>query len=125
MCWERTAAGYPAGPVPARVPADRGGTLGQPITVQPTTVAEVTIFDTDRSITGQDGAGFSRPEALPETPGSIPEDLATRLFAADEAIDHVFVASNVVTAQRSGGWVPEQVDAIAGVIADFFVFYRD
>ncbi len=93
--------------------------------MQPTTVGDVTMFDTDRSITGQDGSGFERPEDLPEVADAIPEDLAVRIFRADPAVDHVFVASNVVSVRRSGGWVPDQVDALARVIADFFVFYRD
>ena len=36
--------------------------MGQSITVEPTLVGDVVIYDADRSLTGQDGAGFGSAE---------------------------------------------------------------
>ena len=70
--------------------------MGQPITVLSTTVeAGVVAFHTDRAITGQDGARFSSGDDAAEA-GTIPGALASKLFTADEAINHVFIASNQV-----------------------------
>jgi hypothetical protein len=96
--------------------------MGQPIKVDATRLDDVVLFDTDRSITGQDGAGFDRSE---EAEASFPGRLAARLFAADPAANHVFVASNQVVVRRSGGWSDDDVDAASRVIADFFLYYPE
>lgn len=96
--------------------------MGQPITISRRTVADdVAAFDTDRSITGQDGVGFAPAE---EPSDSLPGGLAAALFEADPAIEHVFVASNQVVATRQNGWTDAALDAAAAVVTDFFVFYR-
>lgn len=98
--------------------------MGQPIQVDATRLDDVALFDTDRSITGQDGAGFgSAAEA--EASHVFPGKLAARLFGADGSIDHVFVASNQVVARRSGGWSDDDVDAASRVISDFFLYYPE
>jgi hypothetical protein len=98
--------------------------MGQPIQVDATRLDDVVVFDTDRSITGQDGAGFgSAAEA--EASGTLPAELAGRLFAADGSVNHVFVASNQVVVRRSGGWSDGDVDAASRVISDFFLFYPE
>lgn len=98
--------------------------MGQPITVQAQVIGDVALFDTNRSITGQDGGGFG--SALEAVAGDgLGAALATRLFAADAGITHVFVHSNSVSVQRAGGWAQHQVDAAGSVISRFFVFYRD
>ena len=94
--------------------------MGQPMQVLSTTVIdEIALFATDRGVTGQDGASFTRGD---EGDG-FPVRLAADVFAADEAVEHVFVASNQVVARRSGGWDDGRLEAIAAVITAFFVHY--
>lgn len=98
--------------------------MGQPIEVAATRLGDVVMFDTDRSITGQDGAAFESRETA-EADSSFPGQLAARLFVADGGIDHVFVASNQVVVRRSVGWSDDAVDEVGRVISDFFLFYPD
>jgi hypothetical protein len=98
--------------------------MGQPIQVEATQLGEVVIFDTDRSITGQDGAVFSSREEADRS-DRFPARLAVRLFDADAGINHVFVASNQVVVRRKGAWGSDQIDAASRVVADFFLFYPD
>ena len=79
------------------------------------------VFDTDRSVTGQDGSGFDAAAAGDAT--TIPGHLARRLFESDPDLDHVFVASSQVVVRRRGGWGDAARDRAAGVIAGFFVHY--
>ncbi len=97
--------------------------MGMPITVRPPrTVGDVAVFDTDRSVTGQDGAGF--PDAAAAALGdTAPARLAKRLFAWDPETEHVFVASSQVVVRRRGGWDDASRDGAAAVIAGFFVHY--
>ncbi len=99
--------------------------MGQPIDVIGTAVVgDVLLVDTDRSITGQDGSGFTSAEEA-QGVDTLPADLATRLFASEDAIAHVFVASNQVVIERSGGWSEADVAAATQIVAEFFVFYGD
>lgn len=87
-------------------------------------MGDVAVFDTDRSITGQDGQTFDsleRAKAADDFAGS----LAVHLFSADDAVGHVFAASNAVTVQRAGGWDDAALQAASTIIEDFFLFYRD
>lgn len=98
--------------------------MGQPIEVAATRFDDVVMFDTDRTITGQDGEGFgSRDDA--EAGASFPAQLAQRLFAEVGGVNHVFVASNQVVVRRSGGWDQSEIDTASGVISDFFLYYPD
>ena len=97
--------------------------MGQPITVLSTTVeAGVVAFHTDRAITGQDGARFSSGDDAAEA-GTIPGALASKLFTADEAINHVFIASNQVVVGRADGWDEASLAIAAEMVTTFFVFY--
>ena len=97
--------------------------MGQPITIADTTVeGEVAAFHTDRGITGQDGAAFTAGDEAVESE-SFPGELASRLFASDDAITQVFVASNQVVAQRASGWDDGSLAASAEIVAAFFVYY--
>ena len=97
--------------------------MGQRIEVSRSTiVGESVVFDTDRSVTGQDGAFYSSADEA-AAGDAFPDQLAQRLFGADEAVTSVFVASNTVTVTRSGGWDDGTVAAAADVVSEFFVFY--
>lgn len=99
--------------------------MGQPITIAGTTVeGDVAAFHTDRGITGQDGVSFvDASEAT--AAGSVPGDLAARLLGWDETISDVFMASNQVVVTRRGGWDDGSLQAAAGIVTDYFVFYSD
>jgi hypothetical protein len=98
--------------------------MGQSITVDSRTVDGFCVFSTDRSLTGQDGAGFESVEAAAADPG-FPGRLAARLFEADDAVDHVWVASSDVIVRRVNGWDSGSVETAATTIGDLFRFYPD
>jgi hypothetical protein len=95
--------------------------MGQRIEVQAIVLGEIAVFDTDRSITGQDGHGFTRDSDFGD--GDFAARLAARLFAADEAIGHVFAASSQVVVRRDPEWDDDAVSHAVEVIRDLFVFY--
>ena len=97
--------------------------MGQPIEVTYGTVEDVLLITADRSLTGQDGVAYAS-SAEAEADDRFPGRLASRLFAADPAIDHVFVASNQVVVRRLGGW-DDSVESATGTVEDFFLHYRD
>ena len=98
--------------------------MGQSITVESRQVDGFSVFSTDRSISGQTGASFgSAAEA--EAATGFPASLAQRLFAADDQIDHVYVASNDVVVRRSGSWDGVAVDTATVVIEELFRHYSD
>ena len=86
-------------------------------------VGDVAVFDTDRSITGQDGIGFASAGDAADM-ASFPARLAARLFETVSGLDHAFVASSQVVLRRSGGWDESARSAAEAAIAEFFVFYR-
>jgi hypothetical protein len=99
--------------------------MGQQIEVQQRTVVDrVLLVTTDRSLTGQDGAAFSSAAAAVEGTG-FGAGLAARLFAGDDAIDHVYVASNELVVQRDGGWDDQSADDASIVVAEFLRFYPE
>lgn len=98
--------------------------MGQTIEITQTAVVEtVLLIDTDRSLTGQEGCGFDGADAARDA-AEFPAVLAVRLFEADPGIDHVFVMSNTVTVRRPQGWEDDAVARAAGIVSDFFRFYR-
>ena len=98
--------------------------MGQTIEVKSVVLGEVALFDTDRTMTGQDGHGFeSSAAARAET--TTAARLAAALFAGESAINHVFVLSNQVTVRRTGEWSDESVAETAEVIRNFFIFYEE
>jgi hypothetical protein len=98
--------------------------MGQVINVEYERLGDAVVFTADRSITGQAGTSFSPGGAMSEDDGFAGK-LAARLFAEDDDLDHVWVASNTVVVRRSTGWRPSDIEAAAGVLSDFFVYYRD
>lgn len=95
--------------------------MGQLINVASSVVDDVAVFDTDRSIAGQDGAAYDRSTSTDD--GTFPGELAGRLLATDPALDHVWVASNQVVVRRPGGWDEVSVTAAEKVVSDLFRFY--
>lgn len=95
--------------------------MGQLINVESSVIDDVVVFDTDRSIAGQDGAAYDRAAATDD--GTFPGELAMRVLAGDAAIDHVWIASNQVVVRRPGGWDDIAVDSTQTIISEFFQFY--
>ena len=98
--------------------------MGQHIEVTATVIDDIVVLDTDRSLTGQDGAEYQTAAAA-AADGTFPGVLATRLFEADDSVSNVFIASNAVVVRRAGGWEGGSVAATTGVVSDFFLFYPD
>jgi ferredoxin--NADP+ reductase len=96
--------------------------VGQPIEVTATVLGDVALFVGDRTITGQDGAGFSSADAARDS-GGLAGLLAAALFDTDPGITHVFTHSNVASVSRDGGWRDGQVERLADVLRHFFVYY--
>jgi hypothetical protein len=99
--------------------------VGQTIEVTPQQVGAVVIFDTDRSITGQDGSGYTRSEAGADEAAPFPARLAARLFAGVDDLDHIWIASNQVVVERQAGWTDTSIAEAAEIISQFFRFYPD
>ena len=99
--------------------------MGQQIEVQQRTVLDqVLLVTTDRGLTGQDGAAFTSVGTAAEG-SEFGARLAEQLFAADDAIDHVYVASNEVVVRRGGGWEAGAADAASTIVAQFLRFYPE
>lgn len=96
--------------------------MGQKIEVVATSViGAVAVFDTDRSLSGQDGERYRSAEAAADGT-TFPAELAGRLFELS-GISSVYVTSNVVSVERDGGWSEDDLTAVSQVISDFFLFY--
>ena len=95
--------------------------MGQPIELETILLGDVAIFDTNRTITGQDGASFARGAEGED----FPSMLAAKIFGADDAAEHVFVASNEVVVKRDRAWDGAASATVGGVIERFFVFYGE
>lgn len=97
--------------------------MGQTIQINKTAIIDrVLVIDTDRSLAGQDGEGFSGKEAARHG-DTFPARLASRLFETDEGIDHVFVMSNTVSVRRLPSWTEETQARAVAIVSDFFRFY--
>lgn len=94
--------------------------MGQIINVTTNVLDDVALFDTDRTITGQDGSAYG---SAAEADSTFPGRLAHRLFGVDPSIVHVFVASNQAVIRRNGGWPPAALKVASDTISEFFVFY--
>lgn len=96
--------------------------MGQDIDIKRvSSLDQVLVIDTDRSLTGQDGVSI--------TPSSdrhgVPAVLAERLFALDVGIDYVYVLQNTVTVRRPEGWDEDTAGAVEDVTRSFLRFYHD
>jgi hypothetical protein len=98
--------------------------MGQPIEiVGSTVVGDVLIVDTDRSVSGQDGATYESLEEAQRS-GIFPAQLARRIFEKIDGVAHVFSASNTVVIGRDGGWDDYTVRKVEDLVTRFFVFYE-
>ena len=93
--------------------------MGQLIEVSSTPLGDVALFDTDRSLTGQDSHMFTAVTDRTDPPAT----LAKRLFDSDPAIRHVHILSNTVSVKRDGGWDDNTLTAAEEVVANLFIFY--
>lgn len=98
--------------------------MGQMIEVKSVVLGDVALFDTDRTLTGQDGHGFDSSAAA-QAEATTAARLAAALFSSEGAINHVFVLSNQVTVRRTGEWSNESLGQAADVIRGFFIFYEE
>ena len=97
--------------------------MGQLINVESSVIDDVVVYDTDRSIAGQDGAAYDRGSETDD--GTFPGELAGRVLAGDGVIDHVWVASNQVVVRRPGGWDDTAVESTGTIIRELFQFYPE
>jgi ferredoxin--NADP+ reductase len=93
--------------------------MGQLIEMTSTPLGDVALFDTDRSLTGQDSHAFTAASDRTDPPAT----LANRLFEADPGVRHVHILSNTVSVARDGGWDEATLTAAEDIIAHLFIFY--
>lgn len=98
--------------------------MGQLIEVEPVRLGNVVIFDTDRSLSGQDGETFTDAESAASA-GTFPGLVAEALFAHDASLVSVYVYSNAISVRRSGDWTDAQTDEAGEVIRNFLVHYEE
>ncbi len=99
--------------------------MGQPIQVMDRVVlGDVALFDTDRTLTGQDGETYSTmaDTERTETFGSA---IAARLLESDDRLDSVYVLSNSLSLRRPDGWTEEALDNASETIRTFFIVYEE
>jgi len=99
--------------------------MGQTINVsEPTVIGTVALFDTDRSLSGQDGEAYPSL-ASAEAGSTFPAGLAHRLFSVDRMLSSVFVYSNVVSVERPAAWDDGSLSAMSTAIRNFFIVYDE
>jgi hypothetical protein len=97
--------------------------VGQRIEIDNAVIVDDSIIvSTDRSLTGTDGEGYASAAEAGEV-STFGGRIAVDLFEADDAIERVFVASNVIVAKRKAGWDDTASRATQNVIEEFFLFY--
>lgn len=99
--------------------------MGQTIQILKTSIVDnVAMFDTDRSLTGQDGHTYATLSEA-EAADTFPAQLAAKLFAGDPAVDNVYLFSNVISVARLRGWNDEGQTIAEATIRNFFVVYDE
>ncbi len=98
--------------------------MGQVIKVEPTSLGNVAIFDTDRSLTGQVGETYTSP-AEARTRTTLPAKLAERIFEHEPSVASVYVYSNAISVSRPAEWSEGDIDELASVIRNFLVYYEE
>ena len=98
--------------------------MGQLIEVESLVLDDVAIFDTDRSLSGQDGETFNSTSDATDS-GTFSGVVAEALFAHDSAYTSIYVYSNAISVKRSGGWTDETASSAADVIRNSLVHYDE
>lgn len=98
--------------------------MGQLIEVRAVVLGDVAIFDTDRSLSGQDGETFTSVDGA-RAGDTYPALVAAALFEHDAALVSVYVYSNTISVKRSGQWSDEQAAEASDVIRNFLVYYEE
>ena len=98
--------------------------MGQLIEVEHVVLGNVAIFDTDRSLSGQDGESFFDAEAA-ATSETFPALVAAALYAHDPQLSSVYVYSNAISVKRSSDWSDAQASEAGEVIRNFLVHYDE
>ena len=98
--------------------------MGQLIEVETIMLGNVVIFDTDRTLSGQDGESFT-DGATAVASGTYPGQLAGALFAHDDTIASVYVYSNAISVSRSKDWTDSQATEASVVVRNFLVHYEE
>ncbi len=96
--------------------------MGQLIEVDHRRMGDVVVFDTDRSLSGQEGETFM---SSGDTSGAttFPARLAARLFELSPALTSVYVFSNTISVRRFGGWEDDLVTKMSDTIAHSLLYY--
>lgn len=97
--------------------------MGQLIEVEAVRLGAVAIFDTDRSLGGQDGATFNRDDVDDST--AFPGQVAKSIFGADDAVTSVYVYSNTLSVHRDEDWSDASIAVVSSAIKNFLIFYEE
>ena len=96
--------------------------MGQLIEVDHLVLGDVALFDTDRSLSGQEGESYADPETAGSS-GTFPGLVAAALLAEIPSIESVYVFSNTVSVKKSGGWSLQSAETAARIIRNSLVHY--
>ena len=96
--------------------------MGQLIEVDHLLLGDVALFDTDRSLSGQEGESYADPETAAAA-GTFPGDVAAALLVEIPSIEIVYVFSNTISAKQSGGWSVESAETASGIIRNSLIHY--
>lgn len=96
--------------------------MGQLIEVDRLLLGDVAVFDTDRSLSGQEGETYASAAAA-DASNTFPGRVASALFAEFPSIVSVYVFSNTISVRTSDGWAEEQADVATGIIRNSLVHY--
>ncbi len=94
------------------------------IEVDHSLLGDVALFDTDRSLSGQEGETFSDPESAKQS-GTFPGKVAASLLAGISAIESIYVFSNTISVKRSGGWTVDRLEEAAGIVRNSLIHYEN
>lgn len=97
--------------------------MGQIIQVRAVPMGEVAIFDTDRSLSGQDGHDYDSLDEA-RAGSTFPAALAARIFERLDQVRHVYVLSNEVVVRRASPWDDPALEEAVELIRSFFIHYE-
>ena len=99
--------------------------MGQAIQIKgASTIGEVTVFELNRSLTGQAGESYDGPESA-ELVNTLPGVLARRLFGAIPTVDHVYAAGSLVSVRDSAAWASDAREKVEYELRNFFTHWDE